>query len=102
MQELPLTEDSSEDDELSHHSYANQRNYATKSPEEERSPYESILDIAKDAIQRLASRQNYSPDVEAFGEVVKAEMESIQNLSKRKKLRNKLMQVIIENSREED
>ncbi|KAH8342614.1 hypothetical protein KR067_002827, partial [Drosophila pandora] len=98
--DLPLTEESSEDDELSHISFVPQRHHHS-APSEERSPYEPILNIAKDALQKLAQRQRYSPDVDAFGEVIKAEMQSIQNPSQRKRLRNKLMKVIIEHSEDD-
>nr|XP_017018016.1 uncharacterized protein LOC108071707 isoform X3 [Drosophila kikkawai] len=91
--ELPLSEGSSEDDELSHLSYPPHRRKCAPKSKEERSPYEAILHIAIDAAERLASRQNYSPDVEAFGELIKAELESLQDLDQRKKLRNKLMQL---------
>ncbi|KAH8409161.1 hypothetical protein KR009_009549, partial [Drosophila setifemur] len=93
--DLPLTEDTSEDDELSHLTYPHQRQYHPIKAEE-RSPYEAILKVAKDALERLTDRMSYSQDVEAFGEMVKSELQSIDNLSHRRRLRSKLMQAMIE------
>ncbi|BFF97052.1 uncharacterized protein DMAD_05542 [Drosophila madeirensis] len=45
---------------------------------------------------RTSNKRKFKADVEAFGELIKAEMEQIENPSKRRELRMKLLKVIAE------
>ncbi|XP_022211746.2 uncharacterized protein LOC111067032 [Drosophila obscura] len=83
------SDDSSEDDE------ADESDASKLDPHHGRSPAQAILDTATSMLGRLAERVTYTPDVEAFGEMLKAEMQSLQPHSRRQ-LRNKLMAVIID------
>ncbi|XP_017155863.1 uncharacterized protein LOC108164557 [Drosophila miranda] len=83
------SDDSSEDDD------EDESDASKINPHHGRSSAQAILDTATTMLGRLADRVTYTPDVEAFGEMVKAEMHSLQPHSRRR-LRNKLMAVIID------
>ncbi|XP_026847985.1 uncharacterized protein LOC6601516 [Drosophila persimilis] len=57
-----------------------------------------LLETLEDGVDstRVNNKRKFKADVEAFGELIKAEMEQIEDPSKRRALRMKLLKVIAE------